>query len=58
MTGDELNGLSRQVLDAAFAVHTEQGAGLLESTYVACLKYELEKRDLWFLRAGAGAGRL
>jgi len=46
MTGDALNALSKQVLDAAFAVHTELGPGLLESTYVACLKYELEKRDL------------
>ena len=46
MTGDTLNALSKQVLDAAFAVHTEFGPGLLESTYVACLKYEQEKRGL------------
>jgi GxxExxY protein len=46
MTGEALNALSKQVLDAAFAVHTELGPGLLESTYVACLKYELEARGL------------
>lgn len=46
MTAEALNELSKQVLDAAFAVHTELGPGLLESTSVACLKYELEKRGL------------
>ena len=46
MTAEELNGLSKRVLEAAFAVHTELGPGLLESTYVACLKYELEKHGL------------
>jgi GxxExxY protein len=43
---DELNSLTQQVLDSAFAVHSALGPGLLESTYVACLKYELEKRGL------------
>ena len=43
---EALNALSKQVLDAAFAVHTELGPGLLESTYVACLKAELESRGL------------
>jgi GxxExxY protein len=42
----ELNGLSKQVLDAAFAVHTALGPGLLESTYRACLAYELRKRGM------------
>jgi GxxExxY protein len=42
----ELNALSKRVLDAAFAVHTALGPGLLESTYTACLKYELEKPGL------------
>ena len=46
MTEAELNILSKRVLDAAFAVHTALGPGLLESTYGACLKYELEKRGL------------
>jgi GxxExxY protein len=42
----ELNALAKRALDAAFAVHTELELGLLESTYTACLKYELEKRGL------------
>ncbi len=46
MTVDELNALSKRVLDAAFAVHTELGPGLLENTYVACLIHELIARGL------------
>ena len=46
MVAEELNALAKQVLDAAFAVHTQLGPGLLESSYTACLKYELEKRGL------------
>ena len=46
MVGEDLNALAKRALDAAFAVHTELGPGLLESTYIACLKYELEKRGL------------
>ncbi len=43
---DELNALSRRVLDGAFAVHSAVGPGLLESTYQACLLYELSKRGM------------
>ena len=46
MTPEELNGLSKRVLDAAFAVHTELGPGLLEASYFACLEYELRKRGM------------
>ena len=45
MYSDALNGLSKDVLDAAFRVHSELGPGLLESTYSACLLYELRKRS-------------
>jgi PD-(D/E)XK nuclease superfamily len=41
-----LNRLAKAILDAAFAVHTELGPGLLESTYKACLAYELTKRGI------------
>jgi len=34
------------VVDAAFAVHSNLGPGLLESVYETCLAYELEKRNL------------
>ena len=33
--------VSHAVITAAMKVHTELGAGLLESTYTACLQYEL-----------------
>ena len=43
---DALNDLAKQVLDAAFRVHTALGPGLLESAYQACLVYELHKTGL------------
>jgi GxxExxY protein len=39
----DLNGLATAVLDCAFRVHSALGAGLLESSYQACLAYELTK---------------
>jgi GxxExxY protein len=44
------NEISRQVVDAAFKVHTHFGPGLLESVYEKVLKYELEKRGLRVVR--------
>ena len=41
---EHLNDLSRQTLDAAYAVHTALGPGLLESAYKSCLVYEPRKR--------------
>lgn len=41
-----LNEVSRQVVDAALAVHKELGPGLLESIYEMCLAFELEDRGL------------
>ncbi|QMV19779.1 GxxExxY protein [Granulicella sp. 5B5] len=46
MTQEELNGLARKILDAAFRVHTALGPGLLETAYTACLVYELRKMGL------------
>ena len=43
MTDDEI---SRVILDCAYKVHTKLGPGLLESTYRACLAYELRKVGL------------
>jgi GxxExxY protein len=40
------NILAKAVLDAAFAVHTAMGPGLLESVYEAVLAYELTKRGV------------
>lgn len=38
--------IGKQVLDAAFQVHTQLGPGLLESVYEAALAMELRKRGL------------
>jgi GxxExxY protein len=43
---DRLNALSKEVLAAAFRVHTALGPGLLESAYRACLVYELNKAGI------------
>lgn len=40
------NEIARQILDAAFAVHTKLGPGLLELVYEVVLAYELQKRGL------------
>jgi GxxExxY protein len=40
------NQISGIILDAAIAVHTALGPGLLESAYQACLAYELTSRGL------------
>lgn len=40
-----LNDITNEILDSAYKVHTELGPDLLESTYQACLKYELEQKD-------------
>jgi GxxExxY protein len=38
--------IAREIVDAAFAVHSALGPGLLESVYAPCLAYELETRHL------------
>jgi len=40
------NQISAIILDAAIAVHSALGPGLLESAYQACLAYELTSRGL------------
>src|SRR5690554_6533900 len=40
------NEIAREIVDAAFQIHTRLGPGLLESVYEAVLAYELEKRGL------------
>jgi GxxExxY protein len=43
---EELNSLTEQVIGAALDVHRELGPGLLESSYEACLTFELLCRGL------------
>ena len=40
------NEIAKQLLDAAFVVHTKLGPGLVESVYEVVLAYELKKRGL------------
>ena len=42
--------VARQIVDAAFVVHSTLGPGLLESVYEQCLGCELESREIPFLR--------
>lgn len=42
----EANPLSKEILNAAFKVHTKLGPGLLESAYQGCLLHELRKQGL------------
>jgi len=41
------NEISKNVLNAAFKVHTNLGPGLLESAYLECLFYELNKMGFY-----------
>jgi GxxExxY protein len=43
MTEDEI---AKQIVDAAYKIHTKVGPGLLETAYEAMLAYELKKRGL------------
>ena len=38
------NEIAREIVDAAFKIHSKLGPGLLESTYETVLAYELRKR--------------
>ena len=43
---EEDEKIFKQLLDAAFAVHSEMGPGLLENVYEKCLLVELRSRGL------------
>src|SRR5713226_4539431 len=40
------NKVAKQIVDAAFKIHTTFGPGLLESVYETIMAYELQKRGL------------
>ena len=46
MNREQLNQLSKNILDACVIVHKEMGPGLLESVYELCLMKELELRGI------------
>jgi GxxExxY protein len=45
-TTPELEAIVTKIMDGAFKVHRQFGAGLLESVYEACLVHELKKSGL------------
>ncbi|MGH7551653.1 MAG: GxxExxY protein, partial [Longimicrobiales bacterium] len=45
-----INRITEQIIGAAIAVHRELGPGLLESTYEACLVFELIQRGFEVVR--------
>lgn len=45
-----INDLSYKIIGCAFEVHKNLGPGLLESTYEACLCYELDKQGIKYER--------
>jgi GxxExxY protein len=44
------NEIAKEIVDAAYKIHTTLGPGLLESVYETVLAYELEKRSLSVVR--------
>ncbi|MCL4511260.1 MAG: GxxExxY protein [Bacteroidetes bacterium] len=46
MNREWYNKLSKEILDACFAVHKEMGPGLLESVYELCLMHEFNLRKI------------
>ncbi len=42
----DIEAVAKNIVDSSIKVHTALGPGLLESAYQACLKFELEKRNL------------
>ncbi len=42
----KLNAIAKEVVDAAFEIHTKLGPGLLESLYENCLIHEIGLRNL------------
>lgn len=46
----EIEKIGKQIVNAAFEVHSELGPGLLESVYEICIVEELENRGLFVER--------
>ncbi|HEX2167760.1 MAG TPA: GxxExxY protein [Longimicrobiales bacterium] len=46
----EVNDITSGIIGAAIRVHRELGPGLLESSYEACLCYELSRQGVLFAR--------
>ena len=40
------DAIAKQIVDAAYAINSTLGPGLLESVYESCLEYELKERGI------------
>ena len=49
----DYNHITGSILNAAIEVHDDLGVGMLESSYLPCLEYELEMRGLRYERQRA-----
>jgi GxxExxY protein len=47
---EEINMISKLIVDSAYTVHKNLGPGLLEKVYEICFCFELEKRGLHYSR--------
>jgi len=45
-TSPEIERIAKEIVDAAFKIHSKLGPGLLESAYLIVMEYELTKRGL------------
>src|SRR3954452_10390765 len=45
-TSPEIERVAKEIVDAAFKIHSKLGPGLLESAYLVVMEYELTKRRL------------
>ena len=43
---ESIDRIAKEIVDAAYRVHSELGPGLLESVYEVCLEHELSQRGL------------
>ncbi|PAX52029.1 GxxExxY protein [Brunnivagina elsteri] len=44
------NEIAKEIVNAAYKIHTTLGPGLLESVYEATMEYEIKKRGLYVVR--------
>ena len=52
------NAIAKEIVDAAYKIHTTLGPGLLESVYETVLTYELGRRGLRTVRQQLISGNL
>ncbi len=54
----DVNSITQKIIGSAITVHKELGPGLLESSYEACMAYELSRLNLKIERQKRITGNL